>query len=65
MRIGEDKSLSDCERCSNYVFDDEYEDYSCEAPIDQDVWEKMQYDPTKRCPYFIEDGEYRTVKKQN
>ena len=56
--------MSDCERCSNYIFDDESGEYFCEAPIGQDAWERMIEGGQKSCPYYIEDGEYKTVRKQ-
>ncbi len=56
--------MSDCERCSNYVYDEEAGAYFCEAPIDQDAWERMLEGRRKDCPYYIEDGEYKTVNKQ-
>lgn len=56
--------MSDCERCSNYVFDEETGEYYCEAPIDQDAWERMMMGPKQSCSYYIEDGEYKTVRKQ-
>ena len=56
--------MSDCERCSNYIFDDESGEYFCEAPIDQDAWERLLEGRRKDCPYYIEDGEYKTVNKQ-
>ena len=44
---------------------DEVEDgYFCEAPIDQDAWERLMEGSQKDCPYYIEDGEYKTVNKQ-
>ena len=55
--------MSDCERCSNNVFDEETGEYYCEAPIDQDAWERL-LEGKKECPYYIEDGEYKTVNKQ-
>ena len=61
MVKGED--MSDCERCSNNVFDEETGEYYCEAPIDQDAWERL-LEGKKECPYYIEDGEYKTVNKQ-
>ena len=33
--------MSDCERCSNYEYDEMLGEYFCEAPIDQDAWERM------------------------
>ena len=56
--------MSECERCSNYEYDETIGEYFCEAPIDQDAWERMLEGGQKSCPYYIEDGEYKTVNKQ-
>lgn len=60
--------MADCERCSNYVYDEAFGDYSCEAPWDEDELadeaEGIRSLKERRCPYFIEDGEYKTVNKQ-
>ena len=64
MREEGGSKMSDCERCSNYVYDDEAGGYFCEAPIDQDAWERLLEGRWKECPYYIEDGEYKTVNKQ-
>ncbi|HAU51405.1 MAG TPA: hypothetical protein DCW43_06530 [Clostridiales bacterium] len=60
----EGEKMSDCERCSNYEYDEMLGEYICEAPIDQDAWERMLEGGQKSCPYYIEDGEYKTVNKQ-
>ena len=64
MREEGGSKMSDCERCSNYVYDDEAGGYFCEAPIDQDAMERLLEGRRKDCPYYIEDGEYKTVNKQ-
>lgn len=56
--------MMDCERCSNNIFDELAGEYYCEAPIDQDAWERILTNKV-RCPFYVEDGEYRTVRKQN
>ena len=48
----------------NYEYDEMLGEYICEAPIDQDAWERMLEGGQKSCPYYIEDGEYKTVNKQ-
>ena len=53
-----------CSGCSNNIWDDEMQSYICEAPFDQDLIEKMSYDNKRRCPFYVEDAEYKTAKKQ-
>ena len=61
--------MSDCEKCSNYVYDEQYGESFCEAPFDEDELASEAENPlgirkSRPCPYFIEDGEYKTVRKQ-
>ncbi len=60
--------MTDCERCSNFVYDEVTGDYMCEAPFDEDEIayeaESGRIYKNRKCPYFIEDGEYKTVNKQ-
>lgn len=53
----------DCERCSNYNYDDELEEYVCDAPFDQDSMERM-LNGERRCPFYIENAEYKTAGRQ-
>lgn len=53
-----------CSSCSNNIWDDEMQSYICEAPFDQDLIEKISYDNKRRCPFYVEDAEYKTAKKQ-
>ena len=44
-----------CEGCLNYVYDEEYECYTCLVDLDEN---------TAGCPFFRFDNEYKTVNKQ-
>ena len=57
--------MSICENCCNYIFDDELQEYFCDAPLDQDEMGGFYSDKTKSCPYFRLDDEYSVVRKQN
>ena len=57
--------MSICENCVNYCFDEEYEEYCCDAPIDQDEMGRFLRGDNKSCPYFRLDDEYAVVRKQN
>lgn len=58
------KSLKDCESCSNYVYDEEYEYYVCEANLDEDDMARFLGNCYFECPYYQTDNEYRIVRKQ-
>ncbi len=57
--------MSICENCVNYTFDDETEEYFCDAPIDEDEMSRFLSGDNKSCPYFRLDDEYAVVRKQN
>ena len=46
------KSTSCCDTCSNYVYDEEYEYYTCEMNLDEDEMGKFMTDSFYNCPYY-------------
>lgn len=57
-------SQSCCETCSNYVYDEEYGYYVCEASLDEDEMARFISGRHFECPYYQLDDEYRIVRKQ-
>ncbi|MBD5106061.1 MAG: hypothetical protein HDR22_10280 [Lachnospiraceae bacterium] len=55
---------TNCEYCSNYIYDEEYDYYTCEVNLDEDEMEKFIRCSFDNCPYFRMDDEYRIVRKQ-
>ncbi|RGY97151.1 DUF6472 family protein [Clostridium sp. AM58-1XD] len=53
-----------CETCSNYVYDEEYGYYVCEASLDEDEMAHFLSGRQFACPYYQLDDEYRIVRKQ-
>ena len=53
-----------CEFCSNYVYDEEYEEYGCVVSMDEDDYARQLQNPTASCPYFSYGDEYRIARKQ-
>lgn len=58
------KAKSNCESCSNYVYDEEYGYYQCEVNLDEDEMVRFLQDKFYNCPYFQPDDEYKIVRKQ-
>lgn len=58
------KGKTNCEYCSNYVYDEEYEQYICEMNLDEDEMSKFLRDTFYDCPYFQMNDEYKIVRKQ-
>ncbi|MCI5648287.1 MAG: DUF6472 family protein [Fusicatenibacter sp.] len=53
-----------CESCGNYVYDEEYECYTCEVDLDEDEMAHFMTNTFVNCPYYQLGDEYRIVRKQ-
>ena len=64
--IGEDKYMaaSNCDSCVNYVYDEDYESYSCMVNLDEDEMYRFLSGTQRECPYFRLDDEYAVVRHQ-
>lgn len=56
--------MAQCDSCSNFVYDEDYEDYMCMVDIDEDDMSRMFTDAQYSCPYYSLDNEYAIVKHQ-
>ncbi len=59
------KRATNCENCSNYLFDDESGSYFCDRDLDEDEMYKFLTLSSFNCPYFDFYDEYKIVRKQN
>ena len=53
-----------CEFCSNFVYDEEYEEYVCVVNMDEDDLARLMQSNYKSCPYFSYGVEYKIARKQ-
>lgn len=60
----EKKMAGDCNTCSFYVYDEDYEEYVCQVNMDEDDYVRLMSDSSFACPYYQLDDEYRIVRKQ-
>ena len=58
-------TVTNCESCSNYVYDEDYECYTCMVNLDEDEMYRFIQGQFKNCPYFRMGDEYKIVQKQN
>ncbi|NLA76535.1 MAG: hypothetical protein GX851_01670 [Clostridiales bacterium] len=57
---------NNCEYCFNYVYDEEYDCYICQADLDMDELERFTLGRNQSCPYYTINDEYKAiVEKQN
>ena len=57
--------VANCDCCSNYVYDEDYECYVCDMNLDEDEMMRFLTTPNYHCPYFRLDDEYGVVRRQN
>ena len=55
---------SSCSSCAYYIYDDEYDEYICDAAMDEDDYVRLRLEPHYSCPYYRNGDEYRIVRKQ-
>ncbi len=53
-----------CETCMFYDFDEEYDDYVCDADMDEDDMVRFLEGRTDACPFWRPGDEYRTARRQ-
>lgn len=57
-------ATSSCDMCVNYVYDEDYECYTCMVNLDEDEMVRFLTDRYSGCPYFRLDDEYGVVRHQ-
>ncbi len=57
-------TVSNCETCVNYAYDDDYECYICEMDLDEDDMVRFLSSSFDNCPYYQLYDEYKIVRKQ-
>lgn len=53
-----------CDTCANYVYDEDWECYTCMVNMDEDDYYRMMSGGNKECPYYQDNDEYKVVRHQ-
>ena len=56
--------MSNCDSCSNYQYDEDYECYVCMVDLDEDDTGRFLSGGNFDCPFYQLDNEYLIVRKQ-
>ncbi len=56
--------MSQCDTCAYFVYDEEYEEYVCEADMDEDDYGRLMQEERSACRYYRDGDEYKVVKHQ-
>jgi len=58
------QQAASCDTCAYYMYDEDYEEYVCDASVDEDDFVRLMESGFKSCPYYTNGDEYRVVRKQ-
>lgn len=61
---GDYMAATNCDMCVNYVYDEDYECYTCLVNLDEDEMYRFLTGTQQQCPYFQLDDEYGVVRHQ-
>ncbi len=53
-----------CRECAYLTYDEDFDEYVCDAEIDEDDYYRLMTGHHKSCPYYRNGDEYRVVRKQ-
>ena len=53
-----------CENCAYYIYDEDWEEYVCDARMDEDDYQRLSQNDYRGCPYFRNGDEYKIAAKQ-
>ena len=53
-----------CRQCAYLIYDEEYDEYVCDAAMDEDDYYRISGNDYKGCPYYRNGDEYSVVRKQ-
>lgn len=56
--------MNQCDQCVYFVYDEDYEEYLCEADMDEDDYGRLMSDSRSICPFFRDGDEYKVVRHQ-
>lgn len=58
------QTMTSCDMCAYYSYDEDYECYVCDRNLDEDEYVRLLTDRTYVCPYYRNGDEYAVVRKQ-
>ncbi len=62
--------MNQCDDCAYYAYDEEYDEYVCEADMDEDDYARLFGETSitgkarSSCPFYRDGDEYKVVRKQ-
>ena len=62
--MGGECTMTLCESCVYFDYDDEYGDNVCTINLDEDEYVRFSQSGGRQCPYYKYYDEYKSVHKQ-
>lgn len=62
--LEEYRVMTNCDECVNYVYDEDYDCYTCLVNLDEDEMYRFLQGTNYDCPYYDKDDEYFLAGKQ-
>ena len=56
---------SNCDICSHYIYDEEFDYYTCDVNLEEDEAVKFMQGNFDNCAFYEPYDEYKIVRKQN
>ena len=53
-----------CDECAFYIYDEDLEEYVCDADMDEDDYGALVRTGFKQCPFYQNGDEYLVVRHQ-
>ena len=53
-----------CSQCAYLIYDEEYEEYVCDARMDEDDYSRLNQSGYRKCPFYRNGDEYLVVRRQ-
>ncbi len=53
-----------CEDCAYYTYDEEFEQWVCDAQMDEDDYARLMEGERTACPFYRSGDEYKIVRHQ-
>ena len=53
-----------CSQCAFLIYDEDYEEYVCDARMDEDDYSRLRQNGYRQCPFYRNGDEYLVVRSQ-
>ncbi|MBR2259242.1 MAG: hypothetical protein IJ899_18315 [Blautia sp.] len=53
-----------CSQCAYLIYDEDNEEYVCDAGMDEDDYSRLSQNGYRQCPYYRNGDEYLVVRSQ-